>query len=212
MNCAEIEILICDYVDGTLDAAQKADVERHFTECPACAVLARDSAAAVAFMERAADVEPPPELITRILFDAPWSKEKSHSKWNVWVRAILSPIYQPKFAMGLAFTMITLSILWQTRMPRQLQASDLQPARVWAGLEDRADRVWQRTVKYYENLKFVYQIQTMLREFQQQNEEQQPANSRKNPVEKADERKLPVKSGPAAGPEAAPTNATGGSH
>ena len=76
MNCADIEILICDYVDGTLTAERKAAVERHLAECPACAELARDSAAAVAFMERAADVEPPPELITRILFDAPWSKDR----------------------------------------------------------------------------------------------------------------------------------------
>ena len=77
MNCAEIEILICDYVDGTLAADQKAEVERHLAECPACAELARDSAAAVAFIERAAEVEPPPELITRILFDAPWRKEQA---------------------------------------------------------------------------------------------------------------------------------------
>ena len=42
MNCADIEILICDYVDGTLNAAQRADVERHLSACPACAELARD--------------------------------------------------------------------------------------------------------------------------------------------------------------------------
>ena len=41
MNCAEIEILICDYLDGTLSADRKAEVERHFAECPACAELAR---------------------------------------------------------------------------------------------------------------------------------------------------------------------------
>ncbi len=80
MNCADIEILICDYVDGTLDPAQKAELERHLSQCPACAELAQDSAAAVGFIERAADVEPPPELITRILFDAPWGKEKTDRK------------------------------------------------------------------------------------------------------------------------------------
>ena len=37
MNCAEIEILICDYVDGTLPAAEKAAVERHLATCDACA-------------------------------------------------------------------------------------------------------------------------------------------------------------------------------
>ena len=58
MNCAEIEILICDYVDGTLSADRKSEVERHCAECPACAELARDSAAAVAFMSRVAEAEP----------------------------------------------------------------------------------------------------------------------------------------------------------
>ena len=46
MNCAELEQLICDYVDGTLTADRKADVERHLEACPACADMARDSAAA----------------------------------------------------------------------------------------------------------------------------------------------------------------------
>ena len=50
MNCAELEILICDYVDGTLAPAEKAEVERHLTACPTCAELARDSAAAVNFI------------------------------------------------------------------------------------------------------------------------------------------------------------------
>src|SRR5207244_3453747 len=89
MSCAAIEILSCDYVDGTLTAAQKAEVERHLDSCPACAALARDSAAAVAFMERAAEVEAPPELITRILFDAPWTKSKPDSKARRWLSAIL---------------------------------------------------------------------------------------------------------------------------
>ena len=91
MNCAQIEILICDYAEGTLGAAEKAEVERHLAECPVCAELARDSAAALAFIERAAAVEPPPELITRILFDAPWSKAKPKSKFRAWLSATVEP-------------------------------------------------------------------------------------------------------------------------
>ena len=82
MNCAELENLICDYVDGTLAAADKAAVDRHLAGCPACAELAGDSAAAVAFMGRAADVEPPPELITRILSDVPWTTPAKPSTGN----------------------------------------------------------------------------------------------------------------------------------
>src|SRR5690242_20067046 len=175
MNCAEIEILICDYVDGALAAAQKAEVERHLSACPACAELARDSAAAVTFMESAADVEPPPELITRILFDAPWAREKQKSKAKEWFSALLSPILHPKFAMGMAMTILSLSMLARFVAPvRQLRPADLRPTEVWAALEGRAVRTWARTIKFYDNLKIVYQIQTTLKEWQQQTEEQKP--------------------------------------
>ena len=185
MNCADAEILICDY--ATLSSAERFELERHLGVCPACAELARDSAAAVAFMERAADVEPPPELITRILFDAPWSKGKQKSKLREWTGALLSPILQPKFAMGMAMTILSLSMLARFVPVRQLRPADLRPSEVWNGIATRAEYTWGRTVKFYENLKIVYQIQTTLKEWQQQNEEQKPA------AETPDERKLPVK-------------------
>jgi hypothetical protein len=192
MNCAEIEILICDLVDGTLDDTARAEVERHLANCPGCAALARDSAAAVAFMERAAVVEPPPELITRILFDAPWARQKSETRLGKWTRALLSPILQPRFAMGFALTMISISILVQSAVPHQLKASDLQPAKVWNALTDRVDRAWERSVKFYENLKVVYQVQTMLREWQQQQIEEQPPAGRGGRGGTTEQRKLPV--------------------
>ena len=214
MSCAELEILICDYLDGTLDAARKAELERHLSECPACAELARDASAALGFIARAADVEPPPELITRILFDAPWTREKAGTKVRYWLRVVLSPILQPRLAMGIAMTMISLAFLWRSVTPRQLRAADLQPSKVWAGLEDRATYAWGRTVKFYENLKFVYQIQSMLRDLQQQQEEeQQSAAGAKSPTRPADERKLPVKTVPGTPGAAEPaTNGNGVSH
>ncbi len=193
MNCADYEILICDYVDGTLDAADRARVEAHLAECPSCAELARDSSAAVAFMERAADVEPPPELVNRILFDAPWSKNKPQSKAREWIRAILSPILQPRFAMGIALTMLSLSIITQGKMPK-MRAADLQPAAIWHSLDERVTYTWGRTVKFYNNLKFVYQIQTMLHEWQQQSEEESAVQ--KTSDHKTDDRKLPVRTAP----------------
>ena len=202
MNCAEIEPLICDYVDGTLTAAQRADVERHFAGCPSCAALAADSASAVAFMERAAEVEPPHELITRMVFEAPWQKGKSG-----WLPKIFNSVLQPKFALSMAMTILSFSMLFGQF--RQLKPADLQPARVWADIEDRAYRTWARTMKFYENLRFVYQIQTTLREWQQDQEAQQSSDS-EAPPSQPDERKLPVKTpgrsvtpagNPAGGPQ-----------
>ena len=189
MNCAELEELICDYADGTLAPARKAEVERHLEACPACAELARDSAAAVAFMERAADVEPPPELITRILFDAPWTR-KAPAKGRGWLAKLFAPLVQPRFAMGMAMTILSFSILSRFVPMQQLRSADLRPSEVWASLDDRAHRAWARSVKYYENLKVVYQIQTLLRDWQQQAEDQKAT---KPSEQKADDRKLPVK-------------------
>jgi putative zinc finger protein len=228
MNCAELETLICDYVDGTIASAQKADVESHLHQCPACAELARDSAAAVAFMDRAAAVEPPPELITRILFDAPWNEGKwsggkaKPKRASGWFSSILGPLLQPKFAMSMAFTILSLSMLARFVTPvRQLRTADLKPSEVWASLDNRAHRAWARSVKYYENLKVVYQIQTLWREWQQQEEEQRPAAGSENqkPDQKIDDRKLPIKASPGQGaepdlksPDGAPiSNPSGGS-
>ncbi len=196
MNCAELDILLCEYVDGTLDAATRAGVERHLAGCPACAELARDSAAAVAFLERAADVEPPAELVNRILFAAPWQTRKS--KPRTWLAGLLSPVLQPRYVMSFAMTVVSFSLLRSVIPVRSIRPDDLSPPKVWAGLETRVEYAWGRVEKFYDNLKVVYRIQTTLRDWQQREEEREPAAPLQQPAFN-DERKLPVVSAPPAG-------------
>ena len=54
---------------------------------------------------------------------------------------------------------------------RQLTPADLQPTRIWSALDDKMHRAWERGVKYYENLKLVYEVQTRLQEWTEQEEE-----------------------------------------
>jgi Putative zinc-finger len=194
MNCADVEILICDYVDGTLAPERKAELERHLAECPACAELAADSAAGAAFLERAPEVQPPPELITRILFQAPWRKRQS--RFRAWLDTLLSPILQPRYAMSMAMTIVSFAMLARFVVPmHSIRAEDLKPAAVWAGLEDRAYRAWGRALQFYDNLKVVYQIQATLKEWQQRTEDQ-PAPAAPAARENTDDHKLPVHSLP----------------
>ena len=205
MNCAEAEILICDLVDGTLAPEPRAELERHLAACSACSELARDSAAAVSFMERAADVEPPAELVTRILFDPPWAQARAHSAGGLRrrLRALLEPIFQPRFAMGMAMTILSFAMLAKFVKPmRQWTARDLDPAVVWASVDDKAYRTWQRTVKFYESIRLVYQIQSTVKEWQQQEQEA----AEEQPQQKPDARRLPVKTAPPGAPE---SNSTG---
>jgi hypothetical protein len=199
MTCADFEISICDYVDGALDAAGAAEVERHLSECPACAALARDSAEAVAFMERAADVEPPPQLMARILYDAPWNVETAASGKRSWLAAILGPVWQPRIVMGMAMTVLSISMLARFVGPlKPLRADDLKPATVWSGITTRADYAWIRAVKFFDDLKVVYQIQTTIQKWQQQDEDRTAADAQ-SAAPKTDDHKLPVKSAPGPG-------------
>lgn len=176
MNCAELEILLCDYVDGTLAADQKSELETHLAQCAACAELARDVRAAVGFIERVPEVEPPPELLTRIVFELP-AAHQARPKKSRGVRRLLhdwvQPVLQPRFAMGFAMTILSFSLLARFAgiRPRQLTLEDLRPANVWRAIDDGAYRAWQRTVKFYENLRLVYEIQTQLRDWTQSSQE-----------------------------------------
>jgi hypothetical protein len=171
MNCADLEILLCDYVDGTLRAEQRSAVEEHLAACRSCAELVRDAVSAVAFMERAAEPEPPAELVTRILFELPAARQAEHSvsksAWKRFRAKWLEPVLQPRFAMGMAMTILSFAMLGRFAgfEVRQLKPSDLDPVKVWIALEDKALRAWERGVKYYDSLRVVYEVQTRLKDW-----------------------------------------------
>ena len=47
---------------------------------------------------------------------------------------------------------------------QHVQPEDLNPVRIWGGIEDKTVRLKDRAVKYYENLRWVYEIEVRLRE------------------------------------------------
>jgi anti-sigma factor RsiW len=175
MNCADVEISLADYLDGTLVAERKSALEGHLSTCADCEELARDAAGAVAFMERAADVTAPPELVTRILFEI--SSGPSHAAVKPsWMRRIfgnsiggklIEPVLQPKYAMGMAMTLLSFAMLGRFAgiEVKHLTPADLDPVKIWTAAEDRATRTWQRGVKYYESLRLVYEIESRVKEW-----------------------------------------------
>jgi len=156
MTCAEIEILLCDYMEGILPAAQRAALEDHLTTCSACAEFARDVAGATAFIETVPAAEPPRELMIRILDQIPGRDRRP------WWRAMWDGVLQPRFAMGVAMTILSISMFASLGRfeTKQVSAAALDPARVWQSLDDSTYRVWDRTVKYYDNMPLVMDIQS----------------------------------------------------
>jgi hypothetical protein len=183
MTCADFELLLADYVDGNLPGERRMALEAHGSRCGQCHELLDDVSAAVSFMARTADVTPPPALITRIVYHAPQGRihddaeyrgffSRTFSKW-------LQPALQPRVAMGMAMTILSFAMLGRCTgvQVQQIRPSDLNPRLVWNGLEDKAYRSWDRTVKYYENLRVVYEIETRLQDIRRQEDSAQSAST-----------------------------------
>ncbi len=174
MNCADVEILLADYMDGTLAADQKSALESHLSVCAACRELAADIQSAVAFMERAQEVTAPPELVTRILFEVSSGPSRAVVKPS-WIRKLfgiagakyLEPVLQPRYAMGMAMTLLSFAMLGRFAgiEVKHLTPADLDPVKVWTAAEDRASRTWQRGVKYYQSLRLVYEVESRVKEW-----------------------------------------------
>ena len=191
MTCAEFEILLCDYLDGTLDAMRRAELEAHQEQCASCAEFARDVAGATAFLERVPEVEPPAELLAKIAFRIPsGGGAEVRRGFRGWLRGWLRPVMQPRFAMGMAMTILSFSMLGRFAgiEVRELKPSDLHPAKVWTAIDDKAHRAWARGVKYYENLRLVYEVRSRLQEWSEQDERL----SREGPPERTPQGKQQV--------------------
>lgn len=183
MTCADFELLLSDYVDGNLTSEQRSAVEAHAEGCAQCRELLDDVSLAVSFMSRTEDVTAPPALITRIVYHAPRGRIRDESEYRGFLSRTFSkwlqPVLQPRVAMGMAMTILSFAMLGRCTglQVQQIRPSDLNPQLVWNGLEDKAYRSWDRTVKYYENLRVVYEIETRLKDIRSQEDSVQRTNT-----------------------------------
>jgi anti-sigma factor RsiW len=182
MTCAELEILLCDYVDGTLHGEEKSALESHLAGCSSCTELAKDVAGATGFLERVAIVDPPAELLTRILHEIPHGRQRAADRPSWWRRLFggwVEHVLQPRYAMGMAMTILSFSMLARFTgiEPRQLNPQDLDPVKIWQSVDDRTHRIWDRAVKYYDNLRLVIEVQSQLKEWTDQAQAQNAPDS-----------------------------------
>jgi anti-sigma factor RsiW len=161
ITCTEFEILLADSLDGTLPADRTAAFERHLATCAACAELAADAAGALAFMERAAAVAPPPALVKRILLETSHGPHRrvARPSWTTRllgrsVTAWLGHVLQPRWVMGTAMAVLSLAMI----------------GRFGPAAENGVHRAWDRALQNYESLALVYDVQTQLQEWGSESE------------------------------------------
>ncbi len=186
MTRAELEARIADYLDGTLDEAEVAAFEQYLALYPDLAELVQDAGEAMSILKHVEAPEPPPAFYARleIAMDEARSttrRETRNAGIFAGLAAFFAPILQPRFVMGMAMTILSVSMIGQLTGTRidQVSASDLKPAAIWSSVGYRAERVWDRATKYYESLRVVYEMRTRVQEWSDQLElERQRAASR----------------------------------
>ncbi|SEB61736.1 anti-sigma factor family protein [Terriglobus roseus] len=192
LTCTQCESMLLDAADGVLLPEDEAHFQLHLADCSNCTSTFDDIKRGGAWMEMLKDAPPVPPagLVDRILAQTSGNPQAAHALMaetahaaslfghsqgakvlpfrvpppsTPWSRMVHT-VMQPRFAMtaAMAFFSIALTLNLAGVRLSSLRASDLRPANVrksfWA--------VNSQVVRYYDNLRVVYELESRVREMQ----------------------------------------------
>ncbi len=205
MQCQEFDSLLSDALDGVLTGSQLDAFQAHSRTCSACGPLFAEVTAGRNWLKDLTEVEPPVSLVTNILASttgvdtqrlrANVSAGQPGVSWldrlQAWASETLQPIWgtvrQPRFAMsfGMAFFSLSVALSVLGVKPADLRSVSLRPAAIRHTYYNTQARV----VRYYENIRFVYEVESRVRELKRTVEPAQPTGE--GAPEKNNEKKDP---------------------
>ena len=193
MQCAEFDALLSDALDQFLSGDKLESFQAHARVCAVCGPLYSEADAGRRWLKSLEEVEPPANLVHNILVATTGRKSavalaKSGQKisWadqlTPWLRPIFSPVFavarQPRFAMsfGMAFFSLSVTLSLAGVKLTDIKHLDLRPAAIKRTYYETTGRV----VKYYENIRLVYEIESRVREFKRATTPAEPASQPQN--------------------------------
>ena len=119
-------------------------------------------------------IEAPARLVSAILDQTLGPRAPKHGwrSWLAWVPSLL----QPRFAIGMATAAASLVILLYAAglNPAKIHKADLNPINIYRSMNRQSHLVYARSVKYVNDLRVVYEIQSRLRPPDSPAREEQP--------------------------------------
>jgi len=167
-TCDQTEARLSDYLEGLMTASERAEFEAHVPECAECAPLVSSVRNLISEMQSVEELEIPSGLIYRILEQTLGPRERV-TFWQS-LKNFLGGLATPKFAYGTASVVATLFILLSAsglsfRKPKLV---DLNPSNVARNVSRQAHLSYAHMVKYVSDLRVVYEIQSRLRQDENQ--------------------------------------------
>ncbi len=194
IECTEFEALLTDALDGDgqLSPARKESFEGHRRVCAICGPLFAEVQAGRQWLRSLAlePVEPPAHLVhnilgatsgvvsTRPLAVRPDSRttpfgERVREWWDSMFTPVSAFVRQPRFVMsfGMIFFSFSMVATLAGVKPSDVAKVNLRPSALRHAYNDAQIKV----VKYYDNIRFVYEIESKVRELKRANTPAEPA-------------------------------------
>jgi anti-sigma factor RsiW len=189
-NCTNTEERLSDYLDGLLTPAESAAFKAHAASCPECAKLVEQVGSLVTRM-RGLELEPAPPLLMNRILDSTIGPRKEKSSWKSWF-GWTGSFLQPRFVMGLVTVAATILVVIYSSgfTPSKLKKVDLSPVSAFRSANRQVHLTYARSVKYVNDLRVVYEIQSRLQPSNEPSPEtspmpqEQPQPKSSNPQEK----------------------------
>jgi anti-sigma factor RsiW len=173
-NCPQIEERLSDYLDGLLSASERAEFEAHAAGCARCTQLVAQVGGMVRRVQSLEPIEAPARLVSAILDQTLGPRAPKHGwrRWLAWAPTLL----QPRFAIGMATAAASVIILLYAAglNPAKIHKGDLNPINIYRSMNRQSHLVYARGVKYVNDLRVVYEIQSRLRPPDSPAREEQP--------------------------------------
>jgi len=200
IECSQFEALLSEAIDGGLTAGRKESFEAHSRICPVCGPLLADALAGQQWLKSLEEVEPPAHLVHNILLattgissarlqtSSPQGRttplgERIREWWDSFAAPTFAFVRQPRFAMSFGMIFFSFSLVLSVAgvKPSDIAKIDLHPS----ALKQKYYLTQGRVVKFYENIRFVYEIESRVREFKRATTPaepgpEQPSQNRKN--------------------------------
>ena len=239
--CGEWETLLADALDGLLKPEEEARFLAHKAGCPACAALYEAARKGREWLEvLSPEPEPPEWLLEKIL--ATTGPGHSGSSLPVpaaagVVPAFVPPVWQqpgffgrmrmsvqPRLLMtaAMAFFSIALTLNLAGVRLSNLRLADLRPRAMRSYMERQLTMASVPIVRYYDHLRFVYEVEARMRELrgqdegkgnggdqQQQTQPVTPGETRQNPGKNPGNHDGGLRAGPRQQPDTRQTEPAG---
>ena len=187
MQCAEFEALLGEALDHTLSGQKLESFQSHARACMVCGPMLAEVDAGKRWLGTLTEVEPPPSLVHKILLattrqESREAQNKPEHSWKHlllgWLTPFTAVARQPRFAMsfGMAFFSLSVTLSMAGVKVSDLRHVDLRPTAIRRTYYETAGRM----VKYYENIRLVYEIESRVREFKRATTPAQPAPREQN--------------------------------